>query len=83
MIIILRLVLFRSELMLVIKKQSHATFSINFVITRSISDQIELNPDQLPILMNFVLTTVEPIIKHKKVTHEELQLDERKLTPFV
>ena len=45
----LRLVQFGLKIMLVITNWSCATRSINFVITCMISDQIELNSDQLPI----------------------------------
>jgi len=45
----LRVVQFRSEIILVISNQTRATRSFDFEITRMISDQIALHSVQLPL----------------------------------
>ena len=50
MVIELRVVQFWSEIILVISNRTHAARSIDFEITRMISDQIALHSVQLPLL---------------------------------
>ena len=53
MVIELCVVLFWSEIILVISNQTHAACSFDFEIKRMISDQIALHSVQLPLLIKF------------------------------